>query len=74
MKLARNISYAMTIVGVAVTLFATIFDLSAVVTLTGMLLIVAGVVKIGMVAIWNAFFAIPVSDAGSPAAHEKREA
>ncbi len=64
----------MTIIGIAITLIAVVADLPAAVTLTGMLLFVAGIVKVGMVAIWSAFFAMPISDTGAPSAHEKREA
>lgn len=64
----------MTIIGIAMTLVAVIADLPAAVTLTGMLLFVAGIVKIGMVAIWHAFFAMPITENGAAAAHEKREA
>ncbi|MBX3072129.1 MAG: hypothetical protein KF883_16605 [Thermomicrobiales bacterium] len=66
MKLASTISYGMTALGVVVALLAVLFDLGAVATLTGMLLIVAGVVKIGMIAIWKTFFAIPVPTSAGP--------
>jgi hypothetical protein len=59
MKTARSISYGMTALGVALTLAGALFDLSPVITVSGLLLVVAGVVKIGMVAIWQVFFRIP---------------
>ena len=58
--MARTISYGMTALGVLLTALAAALDLGPVATVSGMLLIVAGVVKIGMVAIWKSFFAIPV--------------
>lgn len=60
-KLARTISYAMTLLGAAMTVAGAALDLSPVITLTGMLLVIAGMVKIGMVAIWKTFFALPYS-------------
>ena len=57
---ARNISVAMTVLGLLLTGAGVIADLSPMVTLTGMLLVVAGIVKIAMVAIWKSFFSIPV--------------
>ena len=60
-KLARTISYAMTLLGALLTALAVAFDLDPVITITGMLLVVAGLVKIGMVAIWKSFFALPYS-------------
>ena len=66
MKTARTISYVMTAAGVVLTLLAILFDLGAVTTLTGMMLVVAGVVKIGMVAIWKSFFAMPIAPGRQP--------
>ncbi len=57
---ARNISVAMTVFGLLLTGAGLVADLSPMVTLTGMLLVVAGIVKIAMVAIWKSFFSIPV--------------
>lgn len=65
-RTASTISYAMTAAGIGLTGLAVVFDLGAVATLSGMLLFVAGVVKIGMVAIWKSFFAIPVTETGRP--------
>lgn len=57
---ARNISVAMTLLGLVLVVFAVIADLSPVVTVTGMLLFVAGIIKVAIVAIWKSFFSIPV--------------
>ncbi len=57
---ARNISVAMTVLGLLLVGFAVVADLSPIVTLTGMLLFVAGIIKVAMVAIWKSFFSIPV--------------
>lgn len=57
---ARNISVAMTVLGLLLIGVAAIADLSPLVTLTGMLLVVAGIIKIAMIAIWKSFFSIPV--------------
>jgi hypothetical protein len=50
----------MTVLGLAMVVLAVVADLSPLVTLTGMLLFVAGIIKVAMVAIWKSFFAIPV--------------
>ena len=60
MAYARIISIAMTVLGLILTTVAVIAGLSPFVTVTGMLLIVAGIVKIAMVAIWKSFFSIPI--------------
>ena len=65
---ARNISVAMTILGLLLIGAAVISDLSPVITVTGMLLFVAGIIKIAMVAIWKSFFSIPVE---APAQSER---
>ncbi len=57
---ARTISIAMTVLGVALVVIGVVAGLDPLVTITGMLLVVAGIVKIGMVAIWKSFFSIPV--------------
>lgn len=57
---ARNISIAMTVLGLLMIAAAIVADVSPLVTLTGMLLVVAGIVKIAMIAIWKSFFSIPV--------------
>jgi hypothetical protein len=51
----RLISIAITVAGVALAVVASVFDLDAAVTLTGLMLVVAGLVKIATVAIWNGF-------------------
>ena len=68
---ARNISVAMTVLGLVLIAVAVIADLSPLVTVTGMLLFVAGIIKVAIVAIWKSFFSIPVeapaqSDGPSP--------
>lgn len=50
----------MTVIGLLLIGVAVVSDLSPVVTVTGMLLFVAGMVKIAMIAIWKSFFSIPV--------------
>lgn len=50
----------MTVAGLLLVGIAVVAGLSPVVTLTGMLLFVAGIVKIAMVAVWKSFFSIPV--------------
>jgi hypothetical protein len=50
----------MTVLGLLLIGIAVVADLSPIVTVTGMLLFVAGIVKIAMVAIWKSFFSIPV--------------
>ena len=59
MKLARSISFGMTALGVVLTAAGVVLDMSPIVTITGMMLVVAGVVKIGMVAIWQSMFRAP---------------
>lgn len=49
----------MTVLGVILTGAGPLLDLSPVVTMSGMLLVVAGLVKIGMVAIWQTAFRAP---------------
>ncbi len=62
--MARLISVGMTGLGALLTAAAVVFDFGPVIALTGMLLVVAGVVKIGMVAIWQSMFRLP--HAGRP--------
>ena len=50
----------MTVLGLLLVGVAVIADLSPIVTVTGMLLFVAGIIKVAMVAIWKSFFSIPV--------------
>jgi hypothetical protein len=51
----RLVSYAMTVLGVGLGIVANTLDLGAFWTLTGLMLVVAGIVKIVTVAIWNGF-------------------
>ena len=62
MRTAKFISFAMTILGIALVVIGAAFGSSPLVTLTGMLMFVAGIVKVGMVAIWSSFFAHPVAN------------
>ena len=55
MRHLNTLSIAMLILGVAVTFVGIAFETGAVVTLIGMMLIVAAVVKIITVRIWNGF-------------------
>lgn len=57
---ARNISVAMTALGLLLIVAGVLADLSPLWTVTGMLLFVAGIVKIAIVAVWKSFFSIPV--------------
>jgi hypothetical protein len=49
----RLISYTLTIAGILAVVLSLTLDLPSMWTLTGMLLVVAGVVKIAMVALWH---------------------
>jgi hypothetical protein len=60
MRAARYISFGITALGLLLTAAGAGLDLGAVVTLTGMLLVVAGIVKIATVLIWQSFFSIPI--------------
>ena len=55
MRYLRLVSYAMTVAGIGLAIAATALDFGAVWTLTGLLLVVAGFVKIVTVAIWHGF-------------------
>jgi disulfide bond formation protein DsbB len=59
----------MAVLGVACLIAAVLFDLNATILLVGLMLIIAGVVKITMVALWHtvAGFGAPLvaDDAGS---------
>lgn len=57
---ARNISIAMTLLGLLLIGIGAAGGLSPIVTVTGMFLVVAGIVKIVMIAVWKSFFSIPV--------------
>lgn len=61
MRLVRIISYGLTVLGIALVAAGVAFDLSPAITLSGMLLIVAGVVKIVMLGIWQTMFKTPVA-------------
>lgn len=50
----------MTLLGLVLVVVAVVADLSPVVIVTGMLLFVAGIIKVAIVAIWKSFFSIPV--------------
>ncbi len=52
----RNLSILMLGLGVALVIAGEALDLGAVVTLVGLMLVVAGAVKIVTVRIWHAFF------------------
>lgn len=62
MNLARALSFGITALGVVLIAAGILLDLSPIVTITGMMLVVAGIVKIVMVAIWRTMFQFP--DAG----------
>jgi hypothetical protein len=50
----------MTVLGLLLIGVAAVADISPVVTVTGMFLFVAGIVKIALVAIWKSFFSTPI--------------
>ncbi len=52
----RNLSWLMVGLGIVLAVGGEALDLGAVVTLIGLMLIVAGVVKVVTVRIWHAFF------------------
>jgi hypothetical protein len=52
----RNLSWLMLGLGVVMAIAGEALDLGAVVTLIGLMLIVAGVVKVITVRIWHGFF------------------
>ncbi len=55
MRYLRLISIAMTAGGAVLAAAAIAFDLGGALTLTGLMLVIAGLVKIVTVAIWNGF-------------------
>ena len=65
MNLARAISFGLTALGVVLIAAGLMLDLSPIVTISGMMLFVAGIVKIAMVAIWRTMFQF--TDAGQSA-------
>lgn len=56
MRHLHILSILMLMIGVAVTVAGVAFELGAAVTLVGMMLVVAGIVKVVTVRIWNGFF------------------
>jgi len=48
-----NTSYALTAVGIVIVLFALVLDLAPWITLSGVLLAWAGIVKIAVVLVWT---------------------
>lgn len=62
MRQLRNVSVAMTVLGIALVAIATIFDLPAMWTLVGLLLAWAGIVKVVVVVLWRGIFAANASD------------
>ena len=56
MRHIRFVSTLMLLVGLAVAVAGIALDLSPVVTLIGLMLVIAGIVKIVTVRIWNGFF------------------
>ena len=56
MRHLRLVSILMLLVGAAVSVAGIAFDLSPVVTLVGLMLVIAGIVKIVTVRIWHGFF------------------
>ncbi|HEY7032850.1 MAG TPA: hypothetical protein VH482_16015 [Thermomicrobiales bacterium] len=55
MRYLRLVSIAITVAGLALAVAASVFDLGPALTLTGLMLVVAGLVKIVTVAIWHGF-------------------
>lgn len=55
MRYLRWISIAMTVAGLLLAVGSIVFDLGGALTLTGMMLVIAGLVKIATVAIWHGF-------------------
>ncbi|HEX3302146.1 MAG TPA: hypothetical protein VHR64_04640 [Thermomicrobiales bacterium] len=56
MRHINIVSYLILLTGLIMTVAGAALDLGAVVTLIGMMLVVAGIVKIITVRIWNGFF------------------
>jgi uncharacterized membrane protein HdeD (DUF308 family) len=56
MRHLHIVSILMLLIGVAVTAAGVALHLNAVVTLVGLMLIVAGIVKVITIRIWNGFF------------------
>ena len=62
MRHLKNVSYVITVLGFVLMAAALLVDLDPTILLIGLMLIIAGGVKIGMVALWNgvAGFGTPV--------------
>ena len=56
MRHINIVSYLILLTGLIMTVAGAALDLGAVMTLIGMMLVVAGIVKIITVRIWNGFF------------------
>ena len=56
MSRLNTLSLALTVVGLVAVLLGLLLDLSPLVTLTGLLLVVAGGVKVATVYLWRAMF------------------
>jgi hypothetical protein len=67
----RLVSYAMTVAGVLAVAVAAALDLPAVVVLVGLMLVVAGVVKIAVVGLWHGAFGFGVPLEHHDAARER---
>lgn len=63
MRQLKLLSYVMTVGGVALAAVAVAFDLSATIVLIGLMLAIAGGVKIAVVGIWHgvAGFGLPLN-------------
>ena len=77
MRHLRAISVAMTLLGLAAVLAAIALDLNATIVVIGMMLVVAGLIKVAMVGLWHtvAGFGAPVnleSPSGSGINEERR--
>lgn len=62
MRHLRTISYLITAAGIVAVIVSLVSDVSPTVQLVGLMLVIAGAVKIGMVALWNG-----VAGFGAPA-------
>jgi hypothetical protein len=56
MHYLRVASNAILLIGICVAVAATVFDLGPLLTLVGLMMVIAGVVKIITVRIWAGFF------------------
>ena len=62
MRQLRNVSLAMTVLGIVLVVCAAIFNLPAMWTLVGLLLAWAGIVKVVVVVLWRGIFAANAAD------------